>query len=56
MFNYKLKAGEYKSSIISTLAVLGLSLEKEGWSTPINYTLILLVVVTITRGLVVYKA
>jgi hypothetical protein len=30
MFNYKLKAGEYESSIISALVVLGLSLEKEG--------------------------
>jgi hypothetical protein len=56
MFNYKLKAGEYKSSIISVLAVLGLNLEKEGWNTAMNYTLILLVVVTVTRGLVVYRA
>jgi hypothetical protein len=56
MFDYELKAGEYESGIISALAVLGLSPEKEGWSTPMNYTLILSAVVTITRGLVVYRA
>ena len=56
MFDHELKAGEYESGIISALAVLGLSPEKEGWSTPMNYTPILSAVVTIIRGLVVYKA
>lgn len=55
MFNYKLKAGEFKSSIISALAVLGLNLEEEGQILAMNYTLVLLAVVTITRGLVVYR-
>jgi hypothetical protein len=55
MFDYKLKVGEYESSIISTLVVLGLNLEREGWSIAINYTLVLSVVVIIIRGLVVYR-
>jgi hypothetical protein len=56
MFDYELKAGEYESSIISALAVLGLNLEREGWSTAINYTSVLSAVVTIIRGLVVYRS
>ena len=56
MFDHELKAGEYESGIISALAVLGLNPEKEGWSTAMNYTPVLSAVVTITRGLVVYKA
>jgi hypothetical protein len=56
IFDHELKAGEYESGIISALAVLGLSLEREGWTTAMNYTLILSVVVIITRGLVVYRA
>ena len=56
MFDHELKAGEFESGIISALAVLGLNSEKEGWSTAINYTLVLLAVVTIIRGLVVYRA
>jgi hypothetical protein len=55
MFNHELKAGEYESSIISVLVVLELNLEIEGWTTAINYTLVLSVVVTIIRGLVVYR-
>jgi hypothetical protein len=45
-----------ESGIISVLAVLGLNPEIEGWSTAMNYTPVLLAVVTITRGLVVYRA
>jgi hypothetical protein len=30
MFDHKLKVGEYKSGIISVLAVLGLNSEREG--------------------------
>lgn len=56
IFNHELKAGEYESGIISVLAVLGLNSEKEGWSTAMNYTPVLSAVVTITRGLVVYRA
>lgn len=56
MFDHELKAGEYESGIISALAVLGLNPEKEGWNTAKNYTPILSAVVTITRGLVVYRA
>ena len=56
MFDHELKAGEYESGIISALAVLGLSPENEGWSTAMNYTPVLSAVVTITRGLVVYRA
>jgi hypothetical protein len=55
MFDHELKAGEYESSIISVLAILGLNSEREGWSIAINYTLVLLVVVILTRGLVVYR-
>jgi hypothetical protein len=44
MFDHKLKAGEYESS------------EIEGWSTAMNYTLVLSAVVAIIRGLVVYRA
>ena len=56
MFDHELKAGEFENGIISALAVLGLNSEKEGWSTAMNYTPVLSAVVTITRGLVVYRA
>jgi hypothetical protein len=55
MFDHELKAGEYESGIISALAVLGLNSEREGWSIAMNYTPVLSVVVTIIRGLVVYR-
>jgi hypothetical protein len=55
MFNHELKVGEYESGIISVLAILGLNSEREGWSTAMNYTPVLSAVVTITRGLVVYR-
>jgi hypothetical protein len=56
MFDHELKAGEYESGIISALAILGLNPDDGGWSTAMNYTPVLSAVVTITRGLVVYRA
>ena len=56
MFNYKLKAGDFDSGIISGLAILGLDTQRGGWKPAINYTPILSAIVTIARVLVIYRA
>ena len=56
MFNHKLGGSEFDSAIISSLAVIGLDLENQGWIPAENYTPKLSAMVTVTRALVVYIA
>jgi hypothetical protein len=56
MFDYELKDREFESSIISTAAVLGLEVEKEGWRSALSYMPMLSAIITTLRALVVYRA
>jgi hypothetical protein len=56
MLDHELKAGEHENAIISCIAVLGLETQDGGWMDAMNFTPILLAIVTIARGLVVYAA
>ncbi len=56
MFDHELKDSEFKSGIISGLAVLGIDTQNGSWKTALNYTPILSAIVTVMRALVVYRA
>ena len=56
MFDHELKDSEFKSSIISGLAVFGIDTQNGSWKTALNYTPILSAIVTVMRALVVYRA
>ena len=56
IFNYKLKANKYKSSIISRLAVIGLDANKGGQVKGQNFIPVLSAIITIVRALVTYQA
>jgi hypothetical protein len=46
MFDYELKDREFKSSIISVAAVLGLEIERGGWRSALSYTPMLSAIIT----------
>ena len=56
MFDQELKDSEFKSGIISALAVLGIEAETGNWKTALTYTPILSAVNTVMRALIVYQA
>jgi len=56
MFDHELKDYEFESGVISALAVIGIIRPKGGYIAAINYTPKLSAVVTVLRGIVVYKA
>ncbi len=56
MFDHELKDSEFKSGIISRLAVLGIDIQTGSWKTALNYTPILSAIVTVMRALVVYRS
>ncbi|KAL9628824.1 MAG: hypothetical protein Q9204_005638 [Flavoplaca sp. TL-2023a] len=56
MFDHELKDSEFKSGIISGLAVLGIDTQNGSWKTPLNFTPILSAIVAVMRALVVYRA
>lgn len=56
MFDHELKDGDYRSGVVSGLAVLGLDVKRGGWRPAIYYTPILSAIVTVIRALVVYRA
>jgi superfamily II DNA helicase RecQ len=56
MFDHEMKGHEYDSAIISGLAVIGIRRTGEGFAAAIDYTPKLSAVVTVLRGLVVYRA
>lgn len=56
MLDHELKAGEYKSGMMSGLAVLGFNTQKGGWMPATNYTPILSAIVMTARTLVIYSA
>ena len=56
MFDYKLKDSEFRSGIMSALAVLGIDTQTGSWKSALSYTPILSAVVAIMRALVVYRA
>ena len=56
MFDHEMKNHEYDSAIVSGLAVLGIKRTGEGFVAAIDYTPKLSAVVTVLRGLVVYRA
>ena len=56
MFDHELKDSEFKSGIISGLAVLGIDTQTGSWKTALNYTPILSAIVTVMRALVVYRS
>ena len=56
MFDHELKDSEFKSGIVSGLAVLGIDTQTGSWKTALNYTPILSAIVTVMRALVVYRS
>ncbi|KAK3620044.1 hypothetical protein LTR22_025756 [Elasticomyces elasticus] len=56
MFNHELQDREFDSAIMSGLAVLALDTQSGGWMPPTNYTPILAAMVTVLRGVVVYRS
>jgi len=56
MLDYKLRDNEFKSGLLSAIAVLGLDIDNGSWMPAKNFTPLLLVVVTLARAMVVYKA
>lgn len=56
MFDQELKDSEFKSGVMSGLAVLGIDMETGSWKSALSYTLILSAVVAVARALVVHRA
>ena len=56
MFDHNLKASEYKSRIISRLAMIRIDTNKGRWITVKHFTLVLLAIMIVARVIVVYQA
>ncbi len=56
MFDHELKDSEFKSGIMSGLAVLGIDTQNGSWKSAMSYTPILSAIVAVMRALVVYRA
>ena len=56
MLDHELRGDDYKSGIVSGLAVLGLDTEHKGWSSAENFTPKLSALVTVAKAIVVYTA